>query len=557
MAIMKSMGRTFHVLAIIVALLLSVNLVQGAHYLFWINNNFDRWILDAADGTNYMDDLESTDVAGLPAYERVPDCNYVNASGRRVIPCTRDLEDFAPLLVAGVTPELIDSLSTNSTITLNWTEVTGNPTIDLFAAAAPGQEYLTNETTAIRQIDPAQCPYIGRISPTNQLQFTKNTWPKNQFIWCGVSNGYGGLQLTITDGNGNSLAQTTVYIQLVDIKQMYERWTVGENPEIPPLTDAFISSDFISANSRPFRYPPPGDTNTPYILFVHGWNMNPEEKDLFAECAFKRLYWQGYHGRFGSFRWPTAHDFGGVGSGSHNTLLNDPKNFDNSESNAWASAGGLLKKLTELNTLYPGHVYLLAHSMGCVVAGEALRLAGNRLVANTYVAMQGAVSAHCYDQATANRRTFNAPDCYARYWTGNAPCYFNGAAGAGTYVNFYNPNDYALSRWQIDQNWKPDFGYLYSGDHFSRGTLFTTPLLFPQNTYEIFAYADPARSFALGAQADVGGAFNRNVQVDLSAAPYYFGGSHVGHSFQFRLDYCPTRLFWNQLLVNMRLKGSQ
>jgi hypothetical protein len=29
--------------------------------------------------------------------------------------------------------------------------------------------------------------------------------------------------LTIADGSGNTLAQTTAYIQIVDIKQMYER----------------------------------------------------------------------------------------------------------------------------------------------------------------------------------------------------------------------------------------------------------------------------------------------------------------------------------------------
>ena len=35
-------------------------------------------------------------------------------------------------------------------------------------------------------------------------------------------------------------------------------------------------------------------------------------KDRFAETAFKRLYWQGYQGRFGSFRWPTDYGFNGT-----------------------------------------------------------------------------------------------------------------------------------------------------------------------------------------------------------------------------------------------------
>jgi hypothetical protein len=54
--------------------------------------------------------------------------------------------------------------------------------------------------------------------------------------------------------------------------------------------------------------------------------METWEKDRYAETAFKRLYWQGYQGRFGSFRWPTGNNFGAPGSGSRNTPVNDPRN---------------------------------------------------------------------------------------------------------------------------------------------------------------------------------------------------------------------------------------
>jgi len=43
-----------------------------------------------------------------------------------------------------------------------------------------------------------------------------------------------------------------------------------------------------------------------------------------------------------------------------------------------------------------------------------------------------------------------------------APCYFNASAGAGSYVNFFNTNDFALGKWQIDQNLKPDAGYSWT-----------------------------------------------------------------------------------------------
>jgi len=54
---------------------------------------------------------------------------------------------------------------------------------------------------------------------------------------------HGGLNLTIADRNGNVLAQSTAYIQIVDIKQMYERWTVGDIPTNAPVAVPYLVSD--------------------------------------------------------------------------------------------------------------------------------------------------------------------------------------------------------------------------------------------------------------------------------------------------------------------------
>jgi hypothetical protein len=199
----------------------------------------------------------------------------------------------------------------------------------------------------------------------------------------------------------------------------------------------------------------------------------------------------------------------------------------------------------------------MAHSMGNVVAGEALKLASSQVV-NTYVAMQGAVPAHCYDASTANRITPTPPDCYAHYWTNGAASYFNGTAGAGTYINFYNPNDWALnaSHWQLDQNLKPDIGYGYDDflNVFTRGTVFLTELNFPTNTYEIFSYAAPSWSYALGAQADVGG-FSKETDLrgiwpsdnstDDETKKY---SVHKWHSAEFNFDNMQQANFWKTLL---------
>jgi hypothetical protein len=543
---MKSIGKNFRRLATIVSLVASMNFACAGPYVFWVNNDFDR------SHTVDLTDTEQDDLKIAPT----SDCNY-KVGGNRVIPCARDLEDFARLWMAGVDSNLVAALPTNSTLTLSWNDVEGEPTIDLFAAADPGIGYLTNATIAAKQIDPAQCPYIGRLGPGQQIQFTKSTWRTNQFIWCGVKYGGGGLTLTIADGNGNTLAQTKSYIALVDIKQMYERWTVGEVWRLGVTNTARLGVEG-PPGSLPFQYSPPTDTNTPYILLVHGWNMETWDKDHFAETAFKRLYWQGYQGRFGFFRWPTGNRFNSIIS-----VAFDARNYDNSESNAWASARGLLNKLTELNAQYPNHVYLMAHSMGNVVAGEALRLATNQVV-NTFIAMEAAIPAHCYDASATTNSTRSVPNRYAYYWTDSSPRYFNGAVGAGAYVNFYNTNDYALGYWVVNQNLKPDNGLPYPGYHYSVSSLHPNGfykqfgsgtndfhnLNFPSDTYEIFAYAAPAWSYALGAQANVGGFAQQNL-IGVWPADQHPGhdySAHAWHSAQFRSDIISQWKFWDYAL---------
>jgi hypothetical protein len=325
----------------------------------------------------------------------------------------------------------------------------------------------------------------------------------------------------------------------VDIKQMYERWTVGELPSSTPSSVAYPATEGLPAK---FLYPPPTGTNTPYILQVHGYNMQVWEKDRYAETAYKRLYWQGYQGRFGAFHWPTA----------QNAIL-----VGYSELQSWDSAAGLLNLLTNLNAEYPGKVYLAAHSMGNVASGEALRLAGTNRVVNTYVAMQGAVPAHAYDPNTLAHTLSDdngAPDCYAYYWTNGAPCYFTATAGAGTYVNFLNTNDWALGGpWLEFQNQKPNlyptFSYTSPNDY-EEGL---TRLYFPANTYVIFNALIQARCYALGAQLNVNGAFTGN-QNELDVAPYSFGSQHIYHSGEFRSDNPQRWQFWNRFLIDCELK---
>jgi hypothetical protein len=228
----------------------------------------------------------------------------------------------------------------------------------------------------------------------------------------------------------------------------------------------------------------------------------------------------------------------------------------------------LLNKLNDLNAIYPGKVYLAAHSLGNIVAGEALRLAGTHQPVNTYVAMQGAVTSHAYDPTTPAfilTEDWGAPDVYAHYWTNGAPCYFNSSAGAGTYVNFYNTNDWALNNaWELFQNSKPvlDLNYSFDAPDFYYKNSGTIELFFPQNTYELFDEIIQTRSYALGMQPNVGGVFQNNGSFHQINLPTVWPSdplnnnyrAHIWHSAEFRSDSPQRWQFWNQVLVQMKLK---
>lgn len=365
------------------------------------------------------------------------------------------------------------------------------------------------------------------------------------------------------------------------------------------------SEDLPTGVLQAFRYDNNGvnDATTPYILHVHGWNMERWEKDRYAETAYKRLYWQGYQGRFGSFRWPTRDKFGGNSAvENYFDAVVFPQHYDNSEFNAWKSASRLRDLLVKLNARHPNQVHLLAHSMGNIVAGEALRLAGNSQVVNAYVASQAAIPAHVYDGTIAGAAnllnfTYNnpsipdgfepeagaygpaTPNIYGNYLAGNS-------AAAGRRVNFFNPNDYALApnAWQFNQVLKPDnapfrASYRFHGtphdglarytpgsvddvppySSFGRYDLGSTVISYlPVNSdrYEIMAFAAEARSKAMGSLAV--GTLNDSINLTDPAeaiwpadtqdqAPNQYS-RHKWHSAQFRSTYMRQQGYWRILL---------
>jgi hypothetical protein len=458
-------------------------------FTFWANNDYDRG--NQVDCGLINCDWEEDDlkVAGALNAPTIPTPDYAYSAyapfqqPAPLIPSMRDLEDYARLWCSGLS-SLMAVMPTNHTVKLT---LTGDAQIRIFRAVESdgGTDYLFNEVTASNQVAQSASLFVGLLTSASPITLSGQTNFSEYFIWCGAKRGNAEIHLQVLDGDQNLLADTATYFEIKDIKEMYERWTVGDKGSIAPTTTAYLAVEDLPVGVSKFEYGPSDSTNTPYVLHVHGWNMERWEKDRYGETMFKRLYWQGYQGRFGIFRWPTLARFpAALGEGA------DLNHFDKSEWNAWKSGVPLRQLLLQLNNKHPGQVYLTAHSMGNVVAGEALRT--NTTFVHTYVAMEAAVPAHAYD-ATMPTRSIpfladdGTPNRYAHYWQSNSPPYFNGVTGAANYVNFFNTNDYAFApiAWPNDQNLKPagsiGYGYIPDNGKFYK-EFYSTELGFPADT---------------------------------------------------------------------------
>jgi hypothetical protein len=180
---------------------------------------------------------------------------------------------------------------------------------------------------------------------------------------------------------------------LGDQNILLDIFTTGWDPTPPSSYPAYHPESEFKYNVISGSTP---DDEKDYTLLVHGMNMNPENKRLFANTMFKRLWWQGYRGRFGLMRWPTNYGWDTFAGPTYHI----------SEERSWNSGAGLKELLINLGdrgTLQAGEaeggarVHLAAHSQGNPAAAEALRQlakAGKQI--NTYVSIEAALHADAY-----------------------------------------------------------------------------------------------------------------------------------------------------------------
>jgi pimeloyl-ACP methyl ester carboxylesterase len=277
----------------------------------------------------------------------------------------------------------------------------------------------------------------------------------------GIAEGKGQLVLTFWKGSTPIGEGCGCWLDIKNIKKMYQR---------------IDSATAHPWENVPFE-PEPNEPNKDVVVFVHGWRMSPVSSGNFAESMYKRLWHRGFKGRFAAFHWDTWwYDAAGwvpfIGGGIDAYLAY----YNDSERIAWQSAAALK---TFVNSLPFENKNLVAHSMGNIVTGEALR---QGMEVDNYALLHGAVPAASYDGGQHVKQTQQYNHLTFTMWDNETPdddpdsatraVAYRGRLEnvSGNLINFFLPQDYATSfAWEVNnEQTKPPDGALMGNYQYQR-----------------------------------------------------------------------------------------
>lgn len=491
----------------------------------------------------------------------------------------RDLEDFQLLKVSLPLEVFTKHQNSEMQIGLKWKNASGGtPAVNVYRVSPEIDEpkdYLWNVSKASSQTPSNYHTSIASVSggatawlPANAFQ-NLNGDQHPYLLFEGTSKGIGQLCLVFKAGGNSSEAEGPgIWLKLMDVEEMFA--SAQGKPDMPypnppdhldqePPRPATDYKNISWTDRGEFENDP--DETDEAIIMVHGWNMTDPDRRTFSESFFKRLWWKGYKGHFATFAWPTYNS-------DDDVLGFIPDHYNRSEYVAW-KYGPALKNYADSISKASKHV--AAHSMGNVVMASALK---SGLNVSSYVAMEAALPAGCYDASTAANsylKFLQAEQMWATPDLASALGYRGLMAGiSGNFFNFQSANDYALKTgavlganvsWEGNQtDYKPNrqlnYGH-YPGAVPSAQNVVQTPYPGEDGVWrirrtvndhpEVMSFIARPRSPALGT-LDTNGFTNFNLKT---MARYPFGTDRTEHSGQYQRPIQKTHMFFNTLLDSM------
>ena len=188
------------------------------------------------------------------------------------------------------------------------------------------------------------------------------------------------LRLRVRDRtSGRTLFESKCTVTVLDVHSMY-RWInldhlCGETTDSKYATRSLVSwPDSAHADAN--------------VVFVHGYNMHPQEAWDWSQAMFKRLWWSGMDAGFTAVLWRGNETQVWIpGKNCYATV-----NYHQNVLNALRSAEGFKTAMDEL----PGaRKFYVAHSLGNMLVSEAAQFHG--LQYEKYFMLNAAVPVEAYD----------------------------------------------------------------------------------------------------------------------------------------------------------------
>jgi pimeloyl-ACP methyl ester carboxylesterase len=515
-------------------------------YQFWVNDD-----QDAGSGTNVSEEVTPP---------------QLRDNQDEKIQSVRDCEDLTRiwLNLNGLT----ESLKSGALrLVIRFRNIrSGNPGIRIFRAAENGgRGYVTDEGWGTLQASAAFNQALpgtngpGVASANTGIHLDRQFWqgidesnPVVNLLFEGVDEGNGELYCQFIDRNGQVRGTTAgVWLSIQNIKRLYQRVKVISQPsDIRPPSDVTNGTvpepnmtwvadpnnygfDYSSTSSEPTKE---------YIILVHGWNMTYARSENYAETMFKRLWHQGFKGRFVRFYWPTY-----VGIFTYN----------DSEYRAWKSGESLRLFTESLPTDYS--INLVSHSMGGIVAGSAL---AKGMTIKNYALCHASLPAACYDDSASLDQGwgYSTPHYDPDLLTRNLSYRYKLNKTNGNLINFYLPSDSALEIWEVNND-SPIGGRFPAGakpQTYFFGNYFYNPAAEPDErlglgsnlgitrrpvntSHEGMSYVAQSPTKTVGADGRTNGSIKR--RVDLGTY-----GFETLHSAEYELTAQKTSPFYSRLL---------
>ncbi|GEP43179.1 alpha/beta hydrolase [Brevifollis gellanilyticus] len=423
---------------------------QEKPFRFWVNNDDDPNTLHED-----IEDAMRENEAMVPLW---PD--WRNSPTLGTIDGVRDLEDFTRIHLTLPSDVLQKAASGEAKIGFKW-EGGSSPRIRMYKAADPngGLDYLSNPQKANEQVTGDFYHSIADVAGEQTVYLPASYWQstltqsanKRCFLFEGCVEGQAKLCTVVKIDSNPEIVVPGPWIRVMDVRRMFERARVCEPYAEPDdVPDSWVTGDdlqpSLTSRADPGDFPPdrdPDETKT-YIVHVHGWRMEYDETQTWGQTTFKRLWHQGFKGRFAAFRWPTfsaeTDPFAGMNPTNGRLTYND------SEYRAWLSGKALADYVNSLSTDYTK--CLMAHSMGNVVSGSAFREGMSNV--SRYAMFNAAMAHMAYGTTIREFGDRSTPDTASDTETNSLGLRSVFNPMATTAINFFLTEDFAMGAWEFN-----------------------------------------------------------------------------------------------------------